>query len=173
MKKRQSAFGWCAMFSTYGWNAFGKDAIIPGIVSIVIGSALWYSEADILQQLLLLLNLGIAIIPTMVALMLAAYAVILSFLTNERFKMVAQTDDGKDLISHLNSSYASSLSVMAFTLFVIIIISSLAHLNIECGYADKVNGVVYFIVCFLLVFTVSTLKNIIEDLFNCGQTVLF
>lgn len=173
MKKGQSSFGWDVIFSAYVWKDFGKDCIIPSIVSFVIGGALLYSNADILQQLLLLLDLGIAIIPTMVALMVAAYAIVLSFLTNEKFKMVAQTDDGKNLISQLNSGFASSLTVMAFTLFVLIIIVCFARLNIACCYADVVNMVAYFILCFLLVFTVSTLKNIIVDLFNCGQTVLF
>lgn len=38
--------------------------------------------------------------------------------------------------------------------------------------ADKVNYLVYFIVCYLMVYSVSILFGIIIDVFNCGQTTL-
>ena len=45
------------------------------------------------------------------------------------------------------------------------------HVVIECP--NIINYPVYFLVCYLLVYSVSILIGIVVDIFNSGQTTLF
>jgi len=53
-----------------------------------------------------------------------------------------------------------------------IIISSVANMEIAIKGPNAVNYPVYFLVCYLLVYSVSILIGIVIDIFNSGQTTL-
>ena len=52
--------------------------------------AMYISEADVFSQLKHLLNVGLNVVPAMVALILTAYAILLTFIVSDKFKSIKE-----------------------------------------------------------------------------------
>ena len=172
MRKPASIFGWKAILRNYGWTSFWMDSILPLAVSLGLCILTYVKNADILLLLIRLVEVGISIIPAMVALILTAYTVILTFIVGDKFVSIKRTKEGKNLIQDLNSSFAACLFVSTISIIAMIIVSCIADMGITIEYANLVNYLVYFFVCYLLVYSVSILIGIVIDIFNSGQTTL-
>ena len=172
MKNKPHIFGWKAVLKGYGWSCFCSDCILPLFASSALCVLANIANADILVQLQKLIKHGISIIPAMVALILTAYTIMLTFITGDKFESIKNTEKGRKLIQNLNSSFAFCLLVSTISIIVMIIVSSISDLGIEIKNANFVNYPTYFCVCFLCIYSVSILIGIIIDVFNCGQTTL-
>ena len=173
MEKSDSPFGLKVAWKSYGWGSFVKDSILPVIISFGLSFLIYQSDADIYVQLKHLVGVGIEIVPTMIALILTAYALILTFFTGRGFLLVSDTAKGKELIKILNSSFAICLIISIITIIVVIIASCIISIDIEIPNSNLVNYFAFFAICYLLVFSVSILFGIVIDIFNSGQTTLF
>lgn len=172
MRKPLSIFGWKTILRNYGWKNFGRDSILPLFVSLGLCTMMYIKDADILSQLNHLVGVGISIVPAMVALILTAYTIMLTFIIGDKFASIKKTEDGRQLIQELNSSFAACLFVSTFSIIAMIIISSIANMGIAMEIPNTVNYFVYFLVCYLLVYSVYILIGIVVDIFNSGQTTL-
>lgn len=172
MRKSLSIFGWKAILRNYGWTSFWLDSILPLIVSLGLCILMYVKDADILLQLKHLVEVGISIVPAMVALILTAYTIMLTFIIGDKFASIKKTKEGRQLIPSLNSSFAACLFVSTISIIAMIIISSIANMGIAIEEPNTVNYPVYFLVCYLLVYSVSILIGIVIDIFNSGQTTL-
>lgn len=172
MNNNQPIFGWSAVWASYGWKSFLKDSAIPTTVSLFLCYLIKANDANIYDQLKNLLNLGISIVPAMVALILAAYTIILSFIMGDKVSEIRQTVAGKKLIQNLNSSFASCLFVSTISIIALIIVSCICNMKIEITQPEYVNYPVFFFVCYLLIYSVSILIGVVIDIFNSGQTTL-
>ena len=172
MRKRPSIFGWKAILRNYGWTNFWIDSILPLAISLGLCVLIYVKNVDILLQLKHLVEVGLSIIPAMVALILTAYTIMLTFIVGDKFASIKRTEEGKKLIQDLNSSFAACLFVSTISIIAMIIVSSIADMGITIKYANRVNYFVYFLVCYLLVYSVSILIGIVIDIFNSGQTTL-
>ena len=172
MAKPNSIFGWKNVLHNYGWKGILLDSILPVVVSFLLCTIMYLKDADIFLQLKHLVGVGISIIPAMVALILTAYTIMLTFIIGDKFASIKKTDAGKKLIQDLNSSFAACLFVSTISIIAMIIISSIANMDIEIEKPNAVNYPVYFFVCYLLVYSVSILIGIVIDVFNSGQTIL-
>ena len=172
MGKIKSIFGWKSVFENYGVKDFIIDSIIPTIISIVLCVAIYCSGGDIVEQIKHILSLGIAIVPSMVALILAAYAIMLSFILSETMSKLMATENGRELVKSINASFAACLLVSTITLIILLIISCVANLNIPIEHPNRVNYPIYFIICYLLTYSVCVLIGVVIDIFNSGQTAL-
>ena len=183
MRKSLSIFGWKAILRNYGWTSFWLDSILPLIVSLGLCILMYVKDADILLQLKHLVEVGISIVPAMVALILTAYTIMLTFIIGDKFASIKKTKEGRQLITSgglgtmgygqdLNSSFAACLFVSTISIIAMIIISSIANMGIAIEEPNTVNYPVYFLVCYLLVYSVSILIGIVIDIFNSGQTTL-
>ena len=173
MKKQISIFGLKAILRNYGWTNFWIDSILPLIVSLGLCTLMYVKEADILLQLKHLVGVGISIVPIIVALIMKLYAIFVNFTINSNiFASIKKTEEGRQLIQDLNSSFAACLFVSTISIIVMIIISSIANMGIAVEEPNTVNYPVYFLVCYLLVYSVSILICIVIDIFNSGQTTL-
>jgi hypothetical protein len=172
MRKPLSIFGWKAILRNYGWTSFWLDSILPLIVSLGLCTLMYVKDADILLQLKHLIGIGISIVPAMVALILTAYTIMLTFIVGDKFASIKKTEEGKKLIQDLNSSFSACLFVSTISIIAMIIVSSIANLGITIKYPNIINYPVYFFVCYLLVYFVSILIGIVIDIFNSGQTTL-
>lgn len=83
MRKSLSIFGWKAILRNYGWTSFWLDSILPLIVSLGLCILMYVKDADILLQLKHLVEVGISIVPAMVALILTAYTIMLTFIIGD------------------------------------------------------------------------------------------
>lgn len=172
MKKTSSIFGWKAVLREYGWNSFIKDSILPVIVAFGLCVLVYVENSDMFVQIKHLVKVCISIVPTMVALILTAYTIMLTFFIGGKFASIKKSEKGKQLIQSLNSSFAACLFMSIISIIVMIIISSIANMGIAVEKPDYINYVIYFVVCYLLVFSVSILVGIVIDIFNSGQTIL-
>ena len=172
MKKQISLFGWKAILRNYGWTSFWLDSILPLIVSLCLCTLMYTKDVDILLQLKHLVGEGISIVPTMVALIMILYTIFVNFTINNKFASIKKTEEGRQLIQDLNSSFAACLFVSTISIIVMIIISSIVNMGIAIEEPNIVNYPIYFLVCYLLVYSVSILIGIVIDIFNSGQTTL-
>lgn len=172
MSKPTSIFGWKSVRHNYGWKGILLDSILPVVISTLLCAVMYCKDADIFLQLKHLLSVGISIVPAMVALILTAYTIMLTFIIGDKFASISKTDAGKKLIQDLNSSFAACLFVSTISIIAMIIISSIANMDIEIKEPNIVNYPVHFFVCYLLVYSVSILIGIVIDIFNSGQTIL-
>lgn len=173
MRKLPSIFGLKAILRNYGWINFGLDSILPLIVSLGLCTLMYVKDIDIFLQLEHLVGVGISIVPAMVALILTAYTIMLTFIIGDKFASIKKTKEGRQLIQDLNSSFAVCLFVSTISIITMIIISSIANMGIAIEEPNTVNYPVYFGICYLLVYSVSILIGIVIDIFNSGQTTLF
>ena len=172
MKRQSSIFGWKTVFKNYGWKSFLKDSIMPLIISFTISIVMYQIGTDTFSQLKVLVNIGISIVPAMVALILTAYTIMLTFITGDKFSSITHTNKGKELIQDLNSSFAACLFVSTISIIMMIMVSTITNLEITIKNPNIVNYPIYISVCYLLIYSVSILIGIVIDIFNCGQTTL-
>lgn len=172
MKITSSIFGWPAVWNNYSWKSFLLDSSIPTIVSLSLCIIMYQFDINIYVQLKYLLEISISIIPTMVALTLAAYTIMLSFVMGDKIAKVKNTEEGRKLIQDLNSSFAICLLVSTVSIIVLIVVSCIANMNVEVNSPNRVNYPIYFIVCYLLTYSVYILIGVVIDIFNSGQTTL-
>lgn len=172
MSKPTSIFGWKSVLHNYGWKGILWDSILPVLISTLLCTMMYWKGVDIFMQLKHLVGVGISIIPAMVALILTAYTIMLTFIVGDKFVSIKKTDEGKKLIQDLNSSFAACLFVSTISIIAMIIASSIANMEITIEYPNTVNYPMYFLVCYLLVYSVSILIGIVIDIFNSGQTTL-
>lgn len=170
MKNTIPIFGWKAILKNYGWKSFWQDSIVPLIISSILCILMYTNDVNILWQLKHLVEVGISIVPAMIALILTAYTILLTFIIGDRFISIKQMKEGRKLIQDLNSSFAACLLVSTVSIITMIIVSSIANMEIRINEPDKVNYTIYFLICYLLVYSVSILLGIVIDIFNCGQT---
>ncbi len=167
-----SVFGWKAVFTNYSLKDFVFDSVLPTIISIVLCFVVYCSGNNMFEQIKHLLSLGIAVVPSMVALILAAYTIMLSFIWGDKMDKIKTTHNGKTLIKSINASFAACLLISTITIIVILFVSCVANLNLETEHPNVVNYPVYFTICYLLTYSVCILIGVVVDLYNTGQTVI-
>lgn len=172
MGSMKSVFGWKAVFANYSFKDFAIDSIFPTIISVILCVVVYCSGSDMLEQIKHILSLGIAVVPSMVALILAAYTIMLSFILSETMSKLKASDNGRNLIQTINASFAACLLVSTITIIVMLVVSSVANLNIEIEHPNRVNYPIFFIICYLLTYSVCVLIGVVVDIFNSGQTTL-
>lgn len=172
MFKRTSIFGWKSVLYNYSWKGILLDSIFPIIISIFLCLVIFLTNTDVYVQLIYILSIGISIVPAMVALILTAYTIMLSFIIGDKFVSIRKTKEGKELIEGLNSSFAACLFVSTISIITMIIASSIANMDIAIENPNRINYIVFFFICYLLLYSISILIGIVIDIFNSGQTVL-
>jgi hypothetical protein len=172
MCKRTSIFGWKSVLYNYGWKGFLLDSILPVIISIFLCLVIFSTDTNVYNQLKYLLGIGIAVVPAMVALILTAYTIMLTFIIGDKFVSIRNTKEGKVLIEGLNSSFAACLLVSTTSIITMIIVSSITNMNIDIENSNIINYPAFFFICYLLLYSISILIGIVIDIFNSGQTVL-
>lgn len=166
----KSEFGWGAVLRHYGFKSLLKDSVLPLCLSITILFLITINEVDVKSQLEKLLSIGFTIVPVMISLVLAAYAILLSYILSESVSKIIENDSGRDFIADLNSGFAAYLFISIITIVVMIVVSNVLEIGIECRYGDLINAMVYGIISFLLLYSVNVLIGVVIDIFNIGQT---
>ena len=117
--------------------------------------AMYISEADVFSQLKHLLNVGLNVVPAMVALILAAYAILLTFIVSDKFKSIKETQKRNSLIIVLNSGFAACLFISSTTIIVMIVTSCFANMEIPVNNPYIINYLSFFLVDYLLMYSVT------------------
>lgn len=172
--KRKSLFGWSNVFHNYSLLDFAKDAWMPFLIALVLLAVAMLNHTDMYVQVEKILDLGISIIPSMVALIVAAYTIMLSFILSDKVTSVKNKEGGADFIQSINSGFAFCLLISILTIIMMVLAKGICNMQVEVEstLADIINYVVYFLFSFLLVYSVFILIGIVIDIYNSGQTSL-
>lgn len=172
--KRKSLFGWSNVFYNYSLLDFAKDAWMPFLIALVLLAVAMLNHTDMYVQVEKILDLGISIIPSMVALIVAAYTIMLSFILSDKVTSIKNKEGGADFIQSINSGFAFCLLISILTIIMMVLAKGICNMQVEVEstLADIINYVVYFLFSFLLVYSVFILIGIVIDIYNSGQTSL-
>lgn len=172
--KRKSLFGWSNVFHNYSLLDFAKDAWMPFLIALVLLAVAMLNHKDMYVQVEKILDLGISIIPSMVALIVAAYTIMLSFILSDKVTSIKNKEGGADFIQSINSGFAFCLLISILTIIMMVLAKGICNMQVEVEptLADIINYVVYFLFSFLLVYSVFILIGIVIDIYNSGQTSL-
>lgn len=168
--------GLSSIAKNYGWKDFFRDSIVPIILVllVVVTAANCCNDSRALFDKVV--ALGVSILPSYLGLLVAAYTILLTLLTTPAVEKLKEIEDdehkinGKDLIRILNSDFAACILITGFALFLSFLFSVFSSLNIVFPYADAVNYSGLGLMVFLLAFSLGRLADLIEDLYNIGQT---
>lgn len=172
--KRKSLFGWSNVFYNYSLLDFAKDAWMPFLIALVLLVIAILNHTDMYVQVERMLDLGISIIPSMVALIVAAYTIMLSFILSDKVSSIKNKEGGADFIQSINSGFAFCLLISILTIIMMALAKGICNMEVEVEptLAVIINNVVYFLFSFLLVYSVFILIGIVIDIYNSGQTAL-
>lgn len=172
--KRKSLFGWSNVFYNYSLQDFAKDAWMPFLIALVLLAVAMLNNTDMYVQVGKILDLGISIIPSMVALIVAAYTIMLSFILSDKVTSIKNKEGGADFIQSINSGFAFCLLISILTIIMMVLAKGICNMQVEVEptLADIINYVVYFLFSFLLVYSVFILIGIVIDIYNSGLTAL-
>lgn len=169
MSNKSSFFGWPAVFQLYTLKDFLKDSIYPVIFSAIVMTLSIICDVESYTLLGKTLNIGLTIVPVMLSLLIAAYAILLSMFCSNTGKTIANQNGGKELLDELNSDFATSI-FSSFIGILFFIGGSLIHqLKFDFIYADFVNYSALFLSDYLLFFSVFILKDLVIGIFNIGR----
>ena len=78
MEKRHSIFGWDSVFRSYTNYDLIKDSIFPVLAAVTITVISYLGEKDMLVELFKVITIGLSVVPVMLSILLAAYAILMS-----------------------------------------------------------------------------------------------
>lgn len=175
--KNRDIIGWGAVFRSYGIKDGIKDTVIPFLISFVLILGNLIFCLDTLNVLKKIIDISLSVLPAIISLLLAAYAIVLTLFWSEYGKRIRQYKNGKSLLSSLNASFAAILLLMIIGLIICIVFQSIISFDIgiiSIDLANVVNIFALFLVLFVLCLSIYSLKDITINIFNLGQvTPLF
>lgn len=175
--QQKNNIGWGAVFLSYKGKDTFKDCLIPIIFSLAILVIILIFSFDTFSVLNKVVDISLNILPAVVSLLLAAYAIVLTLFWSEYGKRIRKYENGKQLLTNLNSSFAAIILYMIIGLLIDLALHIIISMEIELSsifFANLFNLISVFIVVLVLSFSIYSLKDITINIFNLGQiTPLF
>lgn len=166
-------FGIGSMFSSYTVKDFAMDAFFPLVTSFVLLGLSYHYIEDTYTLVCKVVEVSLAIIPAMIALMLTAYVFVMSFLFGKDIVSTMKNQkEGEKLLYTLNASFGISLLVNVSAIVIFFVVYCISQIKISFEYADIINYSALFCVSFLVLLSIAMQIGIVIDLFNCGQVLV-
>lgn len=172
--KSKDESGWKKVSKFYAAKDFLKDSLIPAVISGLITVWVLTGFSDTFEILNNILNLSLEILPVILSLLIASYAIVLTIYWSDYGKKIRKIEVGKKLLSNLNSGFAAILMIMILGLLVCIVVQVVIWADLNTNsylVAQAVNSIALFFILFILCFSVYSLKDIIANIFNLGETM--
>jgi hypothetical protein len=168
----RNIFGWKSVFKNYTLLDALKDCKYPSCISLTLTLMIIFSSSDIFVSLQKIILWSIGIIPNILALLLAGYAIVLTVFWSDYGKNIRKYETGRRLLNNINSSYAATILIMVITLLLNLSIDLITSFEIVAPVriSKSVNVTAIFFVITLLIFSIWLLKDIAINIFNLGQT---
>jgi uncharacterized membrane protein len=167
----KNRFGWKIVFENYTiWDIF-KDCKYPSCISLILTLMIFFASSNIFVSLQRIISWSIGIIPNVLALLLAGYAIVLTVFWSDYGKNIRKYKSGRKLLNNINSSYAATTLIMAITILLNLTIDLIASFEISASVTISrcVNTMAIFFIITLLTFSIWLLKDITINIFNLGQ----
>lgn len=168
---------WKAVFKAYTLKQFFKDSVVPISLStvFVILSCL-QSVLPVVSIIEKVGDMMIALLPVFISILIAAFAIWISFFLSNTIDFIKESEDGKGLLNELNASFLIDISFsiigMLFTISVLLIAGM--GFTVDGNYATIVNTMVLFILLFICFAVIWWLIYIAKNLHNIAKfTILY
>lgn len=101
MKKRISIFGWPSVSRFYSNRDLIYDSIIPMAIAMCITIICYWKEKDVLVELFKIVTIGLSVVPVMLSILLAAYAILMSMYWSSISEKMKHNVKGNNLLNEL------------------------------------------------------------------------
>lgn len=168
-KNKTKRFGWPSAFKYYSTRDIIKDFRIPGLISLLIMLVIACRDCDLVVIIGRISEMGLSVVPAMVALILAAYTILISmYWAPICDKLKSDEETGLPLLKGLNASFAITIRyatigiVFLFSVFCIgeIQVSAPENVLIAC------NLLIIWCVVFFVIFPIYMLIDIAINIYN-------
>lgn len=168
---------WKAAFKAYTLKQLIKDSIVPFFLTSVFVILSLVQDAHLLPEIIVkVCNIMVALLPAFISILIAAFAIWISFFLSNTLDFIKSSNDGKTLLNELNASFlieiGFSIVGMLFTLSVLLI--SDMSFSIDENMAVIVNTGVLFLLLFICFAVIWWLVYIAKNLYNIAKfTILY
>lgn len=171
-KKENDTTGWKTVFRLYNGKDAFKDWIIPIFLSLITVVVVYIFTPDTYKVLTKIVDISLSILPAIVSLLLAAYAIVLTVFWSEYGKSIRRYENGRKLLMNLNSSFAAIILFMIVGLIISVLLQVIISIEI-ISYSMSIfkiaNLTGIFLIVFILFLSIFSLKDITINIFGLGQ----
>ena len=168
---------WMAAFKAYTAKQFGKDSLVPLILAATFTAMAYLQKTLALPAMIVkVCEIMIALLPAFISILIAAFAIWISFFLSNTIDFIKKSDDGRTLLNELNASFlieiGFSIIGMLFVLSVLLI--SGMGFAIEEAIAEFINTMVLLVLLFVCFAVIWWLIYIAKNLHNIAKfTILY
>ena len=168
---------WKAAFKAYSLKQFGKDSIIPVVLTLVfLVLSFVQKELSLASIIVKVCDMMIVLLPVFISILIASFAIWISFFLSNTIDFIKESENGKRLLNELNASFffvfSFSIIGMLFTISVLLIAGM--GFAIDGSYAAIINSIVLFMLLFICFAVIWWLIYIAKNLHNIAKfTILY
>ncbi len=168
MKKRISIFGWPSVSRFYSNRDLIYDSIIPMAIAMCITIICYWKEKDVLVELFKIVTIGLSVVPVMLSILLAAYAILMSMYWSSISEKMKHNVKGNNLLNELNFSFAGAIKVICVGLLYLLVINSVGIVNIPSNIipCTLINLLFLLMALYFIFFSVWIIKDIAINIYN-------
>lgn len=168
MEKKHSIFGWDSVFKSYTNCDLIKDSIFPALTAVSITVISYLGEKDMLVELFKVITIGLSVVPVMLSILLAAYAILMSMYWSPICEKMKYTAKGNKLLNGLNSSFAAAIRIICFGVLYLLIVNSIGVVNMPFNIIPPniINALLLTISLYFILFSIWIMKDIAISIYN-------
>lgn len=168
MEKKHSIFGWDSVFRSYTNHDLIKDSIFPVLAAVTITAISYLGEKDMLVELFKVITIGLSVVPVMLSILLAAYAILMSMYWSPICEKMKHNAKGNKLLNRLNSSFAAAIKIICFGVLYLLIVNSIGTVNMPFHIIPPsiINGLLLVISLYFILFSIWIMKDIAISIYN-------
>lgn len=167
--KKNKRFGWPSAFKYYSTRDIIKDFRIPALISLVIMLIIAYRGCNLVEVIGRISEMGLSVVPAMVALILAAYTILISmYWAPICDKLKSDEKTGLPLLKGLNASFA--ITIRFATIGIVFLFAVFCVGEIQVSAPENVlmvcNLMIITCLIFFVVFPIYMLIDIAINIYN-------
>ena len=168
-KKKNKRFGWPSAFKYYSIRDIIKDIRIPSLMSFVIMLIVACRGCDLVEVIGRISEMGLSVVPAMVALILAAYTILISmYWAPICDKLKSDEETGLPLLKGLNASFA--ITIRFATIGIVFLFAVFCIGEIQVSAPENVlmicNLLIIMVLIFFVLFPIYMLIDIAINIYN-------
>lgn len=170
------------MIKIFTIKSLKDDLIYPAFGGLIVILALIFLDKDMLEFIRLILSVYIAVLPTMLGLIIAAYTILISFFWSDKAKAIknystkANPEYGKNTLNSISASFIICILSTGLCLLGTFICHIFTSMSIELtSYftADLINGITIYFLITLFLFIFKILYDAILDIYDISVISIF
>lgn len=156
----------------------GKVFILSCLITVLIVILFAFYEQQI-DLIINIIDLIFIVIPTVLGLSLAGFAISISQISNESMEPLAIIQEGKDFSLYQTSNAVFSQTILAqfYCLLIAILTKIILPISIQIPVNAKlavfVNALIMLLIAFSFIFSFLLIFDLVQNLFTTGQTANF